>query len=206
MGTELAGFGARAAPGPEEGQAGGELDHAGVDVVGHEHVPGRVEGHAVGVAELARPATVFAGFAVPGPFRGEPLDAVVVVVGDHHLGFVAASPRGSANWPGALPPLPHCSASPPSRLKRSMRLFSESATNTWLPATAIPPPGGSVGFWEEPKWNSPRPVPLLPQAPMKAPLGSNFSIRLWLESTTYTLPAGSTASAPIGAELAGAGP
>ena len=33
---------------------------------------------------------------------------------------------------------------------------------------------------------------------MKFPLGSNFSIRLWLESTTYTFPAASVASPPIG--------
>ena len=70
-----------------------------------------------------------------------------------------------------------------------MRLFSVSATNTWLPFTAIPPPGGWVGFWEEPKWNSPSPLPRWPQAAMRAPLGANFSTRSWLESTTYTLPA-----------------
>ncbi len=79
-----------------------------------------------------------------------------------------------------------------------MRSLPESATYTWSPATAIPPPGGWLGFCEEPKSNSPSSLPLCPQAVMNSPLGPNFSIRLWLESTTYTSPAASVASPPIG--------
>ena len=79
-----------------------------------------------------------------------------------------------------------------------MRLLPESATYTKLPATAIPPPGGCVGFCDEKKRNWPSPLPPCPHAVMKLPLESNFSIRLWLESTTYTSPAASAASPPMG--------
>ena len=59
-----------------------------------------------------------------------------------------------------------------------------------------------MGFCEEKKRNWPSSEPVWPHAVMKLPLESNFSIRLWLESTTYTLPAASVASPPIGPELA----
>ena len=87
-----------------------------------------------------------------------------------------------------------------------MRLFSESATNTWLPATAIPPPGGSVGFWEEPKWNSPRPVPLLPQAPMKAPLGGELLDPVVARVDHVHVAGGVYGQRSDRSELAGAGP
>src|SRR2546426_11756778 len=97
---------------------------------------------------------------------------------------LAASPRGYENWPGPLPLAPHAIASPPLRLKRWMRLLPESATYTYSPPTAIPPPGGFVGSCEEKKRNWPASEPVWPQDIMKLPLASNFSTRLWLESTT----------------------
>ena len=67
-------------------------------------LPARVEGHAVGEAELARPAAVFAGFASQAAFGAEFLDAVVVVVGDDHLAFVGRDARGGRRTgPGPLP-------------------------------------------------------------------------------------------------------
>ena len=116
---------------PSEAELRVELDHAVVDVVGHVHVAGRVEGDAVGEAELARAAAVGADRALEGAFGVEFLDAVVVVVGDDHLAFVGRDPAWVGELAGAAARRsPTRCASPPSRLKRSMRLLPLSATYT----------------------------------------------------------------------------
>ena len=65
-----------------------------VDVVGHVGVAGGVERHAVGEAELAGPRAAGAGGGLEGAFGAEFLDAVVVVIGDEHLGGVGGHAAG----------------------------------------------------------------------------------------------------------------
>ena len=70
-----------------------------VDVVGHVHVAGCVQGDAVGEAELSRTGAVRADRALICAGRAEVLDAMVVVVGHQHLAGVG----GDAARVGELP-------------------------------------------------------------------------------------------------------